>query len=74
MPECSEFLDGDTQAADKIPAFPTHALEATGSAADQAVATLVPWIAIARGGGVQGARRHLPIGFCCLTAGTPAER
>jgi hypothetical protein len=60
VPERSDFLDGDAAAADKVAAFLTRALEATGSAADQAAAVLVPGIAVARGGGVQDARRHLP--------------
>jgi hypothetical protein len=41
MPECSDSLDGNAPAADKVAAFLTRALEATGSAADQAAA-LVP--------------------------------
>jgi hypothetical protein len=44
VPERSDFLDGDAPAADKVAAFLTRALEATGSAADQAAAALVPWI------------------------------
>jgi site-specific recombinase XerD len=44
LPERSDFLDGDAPAADKVQAFLTRALEATGSAADQAAAALVPWI------------------------------
>ena len=44
VPERSDFLDGDAPAADKIAAFLTRALEATGNAADQAAAALVPWI------------------------------
>jgi hypothetical protein len=41
MPECSDSLDGNAPAADKVAAFLTRALEATASAADQAAA-LVP--------------------------------
>jgi hypothetical protein len=44
VPEHSDFLDGDPPAADKVQAFLAHALEATGSDADQAAAALVPWI------------------------------
>jgi site-specific recombinase XerD len=44
VPERSDFLDGDAPAADKVAAFLTRALEATGRAADQAAAALVPWI------------------------------
>ena len=40
MPECSDSLDGNAPAADKVAAFLTRALEATGSAADQAAALL----------------------------------
>ncbi len=42
VPERSDFLDGDAPAADKVAAFLTRTLEATGSAADQAAAALVP--------------------------------
>ena len=44
VPERSDFLDGDAPAAHKVVAFLTRALEASGSAADQAAAALVPWI------------------------------
>jgi site-specific recombinase XerC len=44
VPERSEFLDGDAPAADKIAAFLTRALEATGSDASNVGAALVPWI------------------------------
>jgi hypothetical protein len=41
VPEGSDFLDGDAPAADKVQAFLTRALEASGGAADQAAAALV---------------------------------
>jgi site-specific recombinase XerD len=44
VPERSDFLDGDAPAADKVAAFLTRALEASGGAADLAAAALVPWI------------------------------
>jgi site-specific recombinase XerD len=44
VPERSDFLDGDAPAADKVADFLTRALAASGSAADQAAAALVPWI------------------------------
>src|SRR6516162_8504328 len=44
VPEGSDFLDGDAPASEKVQAFLARALEATGSAADQAAAALVPWI------------------------------
>jgi hypothetical protein len=42
VPELSDFLDGEALAAAKVAAFLTRALEATGSAADQSAAALVP--------------------------------
>jgi integrase/recombinase XerD len=44
VPERSDFLDGDAPAADKVGAFLTRALEATGNNADKMTAALVPWI------------------------------
>ena len=44
MPERSDFLDGDAPAADKVAAFLTRALEASGRDTDQAAAALIPWI------------------------------
>jgi site-specific recombinase XerC len=44
VPERSDFLDDDAPAADKVAAYLTRALEASGGAADQAAAALVPWI------------------------------
>jgi site-specific recombinase XerD len=44
VPERSDFLDGDAPAADKVADFLTRALQASGSAAGQAAAALVPWI------------------------------
>lgn len=43
VPERSDFLDGDAPAADKVEAFLSQALEASGSAAGAAGA-LVPWM------------------------------
>src|ERR1700733_3935779 len=43
VPEGSDFLDGDAPAADKVEAFLTRALAATGDGSDTAQA-LVPWI------------------------------
>ena len=43
VPERSDFLEGDAPAADKVEAFLTNALEASGGAATVAGA-LVPWI------------------------------
>ena len=40
VPERSDFLDGDAPASEKVGAFLARALEATGSAADQAAAAL----------------------------------
>jgi hypothetical protein len=40
--ERSDFLDGDAPAADKVAAFLTRALEATGSNAPAITAALVP--------------------------------
>jgi hypothetical protein len=40
VPERSDFLDGDDPAADKVAAFSTRALEASGIAAAQAAAAL----------------------------------
>jgi hypothetical protein len=44
MPERSDFLEGDTPAADKVEAFLARALEATGSDAPTTAGALVPWI------------------------------
>ena len=44
VPERSDFLDGDAPAADKVAAFLTRALEASGRDTDQAAAALIPWI------------------------------
>ena len=44
MPEVSDFLEGDAPAADKIAAFLTRALEATGGHATAIAAALVPWV------------------------------
>jgi hypothetical protein len=44
VPERSDFLDGDAPAADKVAAFLTRALDASGTDADQTAAALVPWI------------------------------
>jgi hypothetical protein len=44
VPERSNFLDGDAPAADKVAAFLTRALDATGSNAQDVGAALVPWI------------------------------
>jgi site-specific recombinase XerD len=42
VPENSDFFEGDVPAADKVEAFLTNALEASGSAS--VAAALVPWI------------------------------
>jgi site-specific recombinase XerD len=44
VPEGSDFLEGDAPAADKIAAFLTRALEATGGDAPALTAALVPWV------------------------------
>ena len=44
VPERSDFLEGDAPAADKIAAFLTRALEATGGDAPAIAAALVPWV------------------------------
>ena len=44
VPERSNFLDGDTPAADRVEAFLANALEATGGDAPTTVGALVPWI------------------------------
>ena len=44
VPERSDFLDGDSPAADKVQAFLAQALAATGTDAPTAAAALVPWI------------------------------
>jgi site-specific recombinase XerD len=44
VPECSDLLDGDAPAADKVQAFRARALDANSSDAAQAAAALVPWI------------------------------
>src|SRR6516164_8025070 len=44
VPERSDFLDGDAPAADKVAAFLTRALEATGGDATTITAALVPWV------------------------------
>jgi site-specific recombinase XerD len=43
VPERSDFLDGDAPAADKVATFLTRALDATGNAASDVGAALVPW-------------------------------
>ena len=44
VPERSHFLEGDALAAEKVAAFLTRALEATGSDAPTTAGALVPWI------------------------------
>jgi hypothetical protein len=44
VPERSDFLDGDSPAADKVAAFLARALEATGTDAPTTAGALVPWI------------------------------
>src|SRR6516225_3349787 len=44
VPEGSDFLEGDAPAADKVAAFLTRALEATGGDAPAITAALVPWV------------------------------
>ncbi len=44
VPERSDFLEGDAPAADKVGAFLTRALKASGNDADKMTAALVPWI------------------------------
>src|SRR5271166_6646750 len=44
VPERSDFLEGDAPAADKVQAFLSRALEATGNDADKMTVALVPWI------------------------------
>src|SRR3954467_7483908 len=44
VPERSDFLEGDAPAADKVQAFLTHALEASGGDAPTTAGALVPWI------------------------------
>jgi hypothetical protein len=44
MPERSDFLEGDTPAADKVQAFLARALEASGTDAPTTAGALVPWI------------------------------
>jgi site-specific recombinase XerD len=44
VPERSDFFEGDAPAADKVEAFLTRALAATGNDADKMTAALVPWI------------------------------
>jgi hypothetical protein len=44
VPERSDFFEGDAPAADKVAAFLTRALEATGNNAPDVGAALVPWI------------------------------
>jgi site-specific recombinase XerD len=44
VPERSDFLDGDSPAADKVHAFLTGALEALSSQANTIAGALVPWI------------------------------
>jgi site-specific recombinase XerD len=44
VPERSDFLEGDAPAADKIAAFLTRALEASGGKAPAITAALVPWV------------------------------
>jgi len=44
VPERSDFLDGDSPAADKVQAFLANALAATGTDAPTTAGALVPWI------------------------------
>src|SRR5512135_40900 len=44
LPERSDFLEGDSPAAEKVEAFLARALEATGSEATCTAGALVPWI------------------------------
>src|SRR3954452_23713624 len=44
VPERSDFLEGDTPAADKVEDFLSQALAATGSEAPTTAGALVPWI------------------------------
>src|SRR5437868_13305694 len=44
VPEASDFLEGDSPAADKVEAFLSRALEATGSEVPTTAGALVPWI------------------------------
>src|SRR4029453_8844168 len=44
VPERSDFLEGDTPAADKVEAFLAQALAATGTDAPTTAGALVPWI------------------------------
>jgi site-specific recombinase XerD len=44
VPERTEFIEGDTAAADKVEAFLYRALEATGGDAPTTAGALVPWI------------------------------
>jgi hypothetical protein len=44
MAERSDFLEGDSPAADKVEAFLARALEATGTDAPTTAGALVPWI------------------------------
>ena len=44
VPEASDFLEGDSPAAEKVEAFLARALEATGSEAPTTAGALVPWI------------------------------
>src|SRR6516162_10699214 len=44
VPERSNFLEGDSPAADKVEAFLAQALAATGTDAPTTAGALVPWI------------------------------
>ena len=44
VPERSDFLEGDSPAADKVATFLARALEATGGDAPTTAGALVPWI------------------------------
>jgi hypothetical protein len=44
VPESSDFLEGDSPAAEKVEAFLAKALAATGRDAPTTAAALVPWI------------------------------
>src|SRR5690348_15231239 len=44
VPERSDFLEGDSPAADKVASFLDRALEATGTDAPTTAGALVPWI------------------------------
>src|SRR5262249_23547250 len=61
VPERSDFLEGDSRAADKVQAFLTGALEAISSQANTIAAALVTWIcdALLSNNSVKGYGRDL---------------